>query len=55
MDDKSFINANWDSISRREYNSAAGSSDEQNSESLTDPTMMVLRDFTANSIWGDNN
>ena len=54
-DDSSFINANRDSISRREHNSAAGSSDEQNSGSLTDPTMVVFRDSIANSIWGDNN
>ena len=31
------------------------SSDEQNSGSLIDPMMVVLRDFIANSIWGDNN
>ena len=54
-DDSSFINANWDSISRREHNSAAGSSDEQNLGSLTDLAMVVLRDSIANSIWGDNN
>ena len=55
MDDKSFMNANWDLISRREHNSVAGSSDEQNSKSLTDPAMVILRDFIANSIWEDNN
>ena len=54
-DDSSFINANRDSISRREHNTAAGSSDEQNSGSLTDPVMVVLHDSIANSIWGDNN
>ena len=54
-DDRGFINANRDSISRREHNSEADSSYEQNSGSLTDPAMMVLRDSIANSIWGDNN
>ena len=54
-DDRSFINANWDSISRRECNSEANSSYEQNSGSLTDPAMVVLRDSIADSIWGDNN
>ena len=54
-DDRSFINANRDSISRRERNSEANSSDEQNSGSLTDPAMVVFRDSIANSIWGDNN
>ena len=54
-DDRSFINANRDSISRREHNSEADSSYEQNLGSLTDPAMVVLRDSIANSIWGDNN
>ena len=54
-DDSSFINANRDSISRRARNSAAGSSDEQNLGSLTDPAMVVLHDSIANSIWRDNN
>ena len=54
-DDRSFINANRDSISRREHNSEAGSSDEQNSGSLTDSAMVILHDSIANSIWGDNN
>ena len=54
-DDSSFINTNQDSISRRAHNSATGSSDEQNTGSLIDPMMVVLRDFIANSIWGDNN
>ena len=54
-DDRGFINANRDSISRRERNSGAGSSYEQNSRSLTDFAMVVLRDSIANSIWGDNN
>ena len=54
-DDRGFINTNRDSISRREHNSEAGSSYEQNSGSLTDPAMVVLRDSIANSIWGDNN
>ena len=54
-DDRGFINANWDSISRRERNSEANSSYEQNSGSLTDPAMVVLRDSIANFIWGDNN
>ena len=54
-DDSSFINANRDSIFRREHNSATSSSDEQNSGSLTDPVMVVLRDSIANSILGDNN
>ena len=54
-DDSSFIIANRDSISRRKHNSAAGSSDKQNSGSLTDPAMVVFRDSIANSIWGDNN
>ena len=53
-DDRSFINANRDSISRREHNSEASSSYEQNSGSLTDPAIVVLRDSIANSIWGDN-
>ena len=53
--DRGFINANRDSISRREHNSEADSSYEQNSGSLTDPAMVVLRDSIANSIWGDNN
>ncbi|KAK9990449.1 hypothetical protein SO802_025434 [Lithocarpus litseifolius] len=53
--DRGFINANRDSISRREHNSEAGSSYEQNSGSLTDPAMVVLRDSIANSIWGDDN
>ena len=35
-DDRGFINANRDSISRRENNSEADSSYEQNSGSLTD-------------------
>ena len=34
-DDRGFINANRDSISRREHNSEAGSSYEQNSGSFT--------------------
>ena len=54
-DDRGFINANRDSISRREHNNEAGSSYDQNSGSLTDPAMVVLRDSIANSIWGDNN
>ena len=54
-DDRSFINANRDSIYRREHNSEANSSYEQNSGSLTDPVMVVLCDSIANSIWGDNN
>ena len=54
-DDSSFINANRDSIFRREHNSATSSSDEQNSGSLTDPVMVVLRDSIANSILGNNN
>ena len=54
-DDRSFINANQDLISRRERNSEANSSDEQNSGSLTDPAIVVFRDSIANSIWGDNN
>ena len=54
-DDRSFINTNRDSISRRERNSEANSSYEQNSGSLTDPAMVILRDSIANSIWGDNN
>ena len=52
---RGFINANRDSISRRERNSEANSSYEQNSGSLTDPAMVVLRDSIANFIWGDNN
>ena len=51
-DDRSFINANRDSISRRERNTEVNNSDEQNSGSLTDPAMVVLRDSIANSIWG---
>ena len=51
-DDRGFIKANQGSISRREHNSEAGSSYEQNSGSLTDPAMVVLRDSIANSIWG---
>ena len=51
-DDRGFINTNRDSISRREHNSKAGSSYEQNSGSLIDPAMVVLRDSIANSIWG---
>ena len=54
-DNRGFINANRDSISRREHNSEAGSSYEQNSGSLIDPAMVVLRDSIANSIWGNNN
>ena len=54
-DDKGFIHANRDSISRREHNSEVSSSYEQNSRSLTDPEMVDLRDSIANSIWGDNN
>ena len=54
-DDRGFINTNRDSISRREHNSEANSSYEQNSGSLTDPVMVVLHDSIANSIWGDNN
>ncbi|KAL0011930.1 hypothetical protein SO802_007038 [Lithocarpus litseifolius] len=49
-DDRGFIHANRDSISRREHNSEAGISYEQNSGSLTDPEMVVLRDSIANSI-----
>ena len=49
-DDKGFINANWDSISRRVRNSGAGSSYEQNSGFLTNPAMVVLYDSIANSI-----
>ena len=51
-DDRSFINANRDSNSRRKRNNEANSSYEQNSGSLTDPAMVVLRDSIANSIWG---
>ena len=51
-DDRGFINTNRDSISRREHNSEAGSSYEQNSGSLTEPAIVVLRDSIANSIWG---
>ncbi|XP_030970884.1 uncharacterized protein LOC115991317 [Quercus lobata] len=40
---------------RLEHNSEADSSYEQNSGSLTDPAMVVLRDSIAISIWGDNN
>ena len=54
-DDRGFINTNRDSIFRREHNSEANSSYEQNSGSLTDPVMVVLHDSIANSIWGDNN
>ena len=54
-DERGFINVNRDSISRREHNSEADSSYEQNSVSLTDPAMVVLRDSIVNSIWGDNN
>ena len=54
-DNRSFINANRDSNSRRKRNNEANSSYEQNSGSLTDPAMVVLRDSIANSIWGDNN
>ena len=54
-DDRGFINANRDSISRREHNSEASCSYEQNSGFLTDPAMVVLHDSIANSIWGDNN
>ena len=54
-DDRDFINTNRDSISRREHNSEASSSYEQNSGSLTDLAIVVLRDSIANSIWGDNN
>ena len=54
-DDRIFINANRDSISRRERNSEADNIYEQNSRSLIDPAMEVLRDSIANSIWGDNN
>ena len=54
-DDRSFINANRDSISRKERNSEADSSYKQNSGSLTDPAIVVLCDSIANSIWGDNN
>ena len=50
-----FINATQDSISRREHNSEAVSSYEQNLGTLTDPAMVVLRDSIANSIWEDNN
>ena len=54
-DDRGFIHANRDSISRREHNSEVGSSYEQNSRSLIDLEMMVLCDSIANSIWGNNN
>ena len=54
-DDRGFINVNRDSISRREHNSEAGSSYEQNSGSLIDPAMVVLRYSIPNSIWRDNN
>ena len=54
-DDRGFIKANQDLISKREHNSEEGSSYEQNSGSLTDPVMVILRDSIANSIWGDNN
>ena len=54
-DDMGFINTNRDSISRREHNSEAGSSCKQNSGSLIDPAMVVLRDSIADSIWGDDN
>ena len=54
-DDRGFINTNRDSISRREHNSEASSNYEQNLRSLTDPEMVVLHDYIANSIWGDNN
>ena len=54
-DDRSFIHANRDSISRREHNSEVGNSYEQNSRSLTDSKMMALCDSIANSIWRDNN
>ena len=54
-DDRGFINANRDSISRRENNSEADSNYEQNSGSLTDLAMVVLRDSISNSIWVDNN
>ena len=54
-DDRGFINVNRDSISKREHNSEASSSYEQNSGSLTDLAIVVLRDSIANSIWGDNN
>ena len=54
-DDRSFIHANRDSISRREHNSEVGNSYEQNSRSLTDSKMVVLCDSIANSIWRDNN
>ena len=50
IDDRGFINGNRDSISRREHNSEVDSSYEQNSGSLTDPAMVVLRDSIANSI-----
>ena len=49
-DDRGFINANGDSISKREHNSGAGSSYEQNSGFLTNPAMVVLYDSIANSI-----
>ena len=54
-DDRGFINANRDSISKREYNREASNSYEQNSGSLTNPAMVVLCDSITNSIWGDNN
>ena len=54
-DDMGFINANRDSIFRREHNSETGSNYEQNSGYLTNPAMVVLCDPIANSIWGDNN
>ena len=53
--DRGFIKANQDSISKREHNSEVGSSYEQNSGSLTNSAIVVLRDSIANSILGDNN
>ena len=54
-DDRGFIHANRDSISKRKHTSEAGSNYGQNSRSLTNPEMVVLCDSIANSIWGDNN
>ena len=46
-DDRSFIHANRDSISRREHNSEVGNSYEQSSRSLTDSKMVVTYDENA--------
>ena len=51
-DDRGFIKANQDLISKREHNSEVGSSYEQNLRSLTNSAIVVLRDSIANSIWG---